>query len=204
MTPPFLTPSSTSLPLFLLYQAQTARQRLAAGSTDLVPCSYCRTARPLTKPRSLLPSLPPLTPSAQPTGTDQLSGWSVDSLDLVPYKYSLCQMPLQHANSASAPTDPSPLVPPYLHALRREGRSTECAGAVSSLPDPKQSVFYRTALVADVASEPIQVSGLNLEIRVSRFWEPYFITGVRGPNSFIQMQGIGLAMGRWSGGAFQG
>jgi hypothetical protein len=132
----------------------------------------------MTAPEDFPRHLNSLSPPS-PAGTDQLSGWSVDGISLEKYAYPLCEMPLRYANGPSAAADPSPLVPDYLHALQGGGgeRTASCPAAITALPNPRTSVFYRTALVANVRSEPIQVSGLNVIIHVSRFSAPYIITG---------------------------
>jgi hypothetical protein len=115
-----------------------------------------------------------------PAGNDDmLSGWAVNDIKLVRYNYSLCRMTLHHANGASAPTDPSPLVPGYLYSEMRNGNVGACSAAIKSQPDPHMSVYYRSSLVPGIEGEPIEVSGLNVIIHVTRFSAPAIITGER-------------------------
>jgi hypothetical protein len=114
-------------------------------------------------------------------GDDMLSDWAVNDIKLVRYNYSLCRMTLHHANGASAPTDPSPLVPGYLYSEMRNGNVGACSEAIKSQPDPHMSVYYRSSLVPGIEGEPIEVSGLNVIIHVTRFSAPAIITGERKP-----------------------
>ena len=126
---------------------------------------------------NLIPSTTGTAMFTARTGTDQLSGWSVDKIEMNHYEYNLCQMPLKYANNPSAAADPSPLVPDYLHNLKRQDQTGSCAAVIEALPNPRTSVYYRIALVANVDGRPIAVSGLNVIIHVSRFGAPYIITG---------------------------
>ena len=110
-----------------------------------------------------------------------LSGWAVNGITLNHCKasatYSLCKMTLHHANWESAATDPSPLVPSYLFSEMRQGNVDQCSAAIKSQPNPHTSVYYRNSLVPGIKGEPIEVSGLNVVIHVTRFSTPAIITG---------------------------
>jgi len=126
---------------------------------------------------NLVPSLTGNAMFITKLGTDQLSSWSVDSVTMTPFSLPLCQQALSYFNTPSAPTDPSPLVPRNLEVLKAQGRAGSCGAVISALPDPTSSVFYRSALEANVPGEPVVVSGLMVQFHVTRFWRPYVITG---------------------------
>jgi hypothetical protein len=126
---------------------------------------------------SLKPSLSGTAMFTTKLATDQLSGWSVDAVTMTPFTVPLCVSALAFYSEPSSPSDPSPLVPPYLALLNKEGRPGSCPAVINALPEPGDSVYYRNSLEPGVPGMPIQASGLMVRFHVTRFWVPYLITG---------------------------
>ncbi|KAI8468377.1 MAG: hypothetical protein J3K34DRAFT_523004 [Monoraphidium minutum] len=128
---------------------------------------------------NLIPSVTGNAMFTARTGQDQVSGWGVRGVRLSPFSFALCHKPLDFANMPSDPADPSPLAPRYLYDLRKSARAADqCENVISRLPHPSDSVYWRTALIAGIRGKPVIVSGLNVHIRVARFWAPVIITAI--------------------------
>ena len=82
-----------------------------------------------------------------PSGGDDVSGWGVDQVVLMPFEYPICQTFLSQADGPSVPGDPSPLVPRYLWALREKGMPPEeCDAVITAQKERQSSVFWRNPI----------------------------------------------------------
>ncbi|WIA38828.1 hypothetical protein OEZ86_002108 [Tetradesmus obliquus] len=133
---------------------------------------------------TLLPSTTGKALFTAKTRGDDVSGWGVVDVRLLPFEYPLCQATMAGALGPSAGADPAPVVPQYMWQSQvgeARGNAEEClAVLMSDEQRGRASPFWRHPLAnaANVPEMPVPVSGLNCVIVVQRFTTRWVLSAV--------------------------
>uniref|UniRef100_A0A383VCS9 Neurotransmitter-gated ion-channel ligand-binding domain-containing protein n=1 Tax=Tetradesmus obliquus TaxID=3088 RepID=A0A383VCS9_TETOB len=130
---------------------------------------------------TLLPSTTGKALFTAKTRGDDVSGWGVVDVRLLPFEYPLCQATMAGALGPSAGADPAPVVPQYMWQSQARGNAEECSAVLmSDKQRGRASPFWRHPLAnaANVPEMPVLVSGLNCVIVVQRFTTRWVLSAV--------------------------